>query len=235
MQLTSPKVHLSQTIHDWHRPLRIVPYRAIIYASFSKRTPMTVYVSNKQVNNTLIAYIYQRVYTRLPRRYLFVGQVNRHWGAFATRCINNRTIRHDAKGAVPIVYCLRKMLLWGSKLHSCYSISLRFYLGWSVFGDDVKNSCPALLYYMTEGWRLLRWGLGLVPAITYHCNAVPVIKQRIIIQGMRKPSINNRCHRKWYHVISSGRSWRHQPVTGMRLFCRGHMHCIEGSCFIHPK
>ena len=71
MQLTSPKVHLSQTIHDWHRPLRIVPYRAIIYASFIKRTPMTVYVSNKQINNTLIAYIYQRVYIRLPRRYLF--------------------------------------------------------------------------------------------------------------------------------------------------------------------
>ena len=27
---------------------------------------------------------------------------------------------------------------------------------------------------MTEGWRLLRWGLGVVPAITYHCSAVPV-------------------------------------------------------------
>ena len=27
---------------------------------------------------------------------------------------------------------------------------------------------------MTEGWRLLKWGLGVVPAITYHCNAVPV-------------------------------------------------------------
>ena len=44
---------------------------------------MTVYVSNKQVNNTLIAYIYQRVYIRLPRRYLLVGHVNRHWSAFA--------------------------------------------------------------------------------------------------------------------------------------------------------
>ena len=133
MQLTSPKVHLSQTIHDWHRPLRIVPYRAIIYASFSKRTPMTVYVSNKQVNNTLIAYIYQRVYIRLSRRYLFVGHVNRHWGAFAKRCINNRTIRHDAKRVVQIVYCLRKKHLCGSKLHAGYSIPLRFYLGWNAF------------------------------------------------------------------------------------------------------
>ena len=49
-----------------------------------------------------------------------------------------------------------------------------FILNGALFGDDVKNSCPALLYYMTEGW-LLRWGLGVVPAITYHCIAVPVL------------------------------------------------------------
>ena len=60
MQCTSPKVHLSRTIHDWHRPLRIVTYRAIIYASFSKRAPMTVTWSNF-VNSTLIAYIYKSV------------------------------------------------------------------------------------------------------------------------------------------------------------------------------
>ena len=49
------KVHLSKTIQDWLRPLRIVSYRAIIYASFSKRSQMTVTWSNF-VNNTLIAY-----------------------------------------------------------------------------------------------------------------------------------------------------------------------------------
>ena len=146
MQLTSPKVHLSQTIHDWYRPLRIVPYRAIIYASFSKRTPMTVYVSNKQVNKTLIAYIYQRVYIRLPRRYLFVGHVNRHWGAFAKRYINNRTIRHNAKGAVSIVHCLRKMHLWGSKLHAGYiSFLCVFILDGALFGDDVKKFVSGLI------------------------------------------------------------------------------------------
>ena len=101
MRLTSKKVHLSKTIHDWHCPLRILPYRAIIYASFSKRAPMTFTWSNF-VNNTLIAYIYmyQRVYIRLPRRdqgivYLFVGPRYRHWGAFAKRCINNRTKRRE--------------------------------------------------------------------------------------------------------------------------------------------
>ena len=54
MRLTSPKVLLSKTIHDWIHPLRIVPYRAIIYAFFSKRAQMTVTWFNF-VNNTLIA------------------------------------------------------------------------------------------------------------------------------------------------------------------------------------
>ena len=39
MRLTSPKVHLSKTIHDWLRSLRIVPYRAIIYAFFQQTRP----------------------------------------------------------------------------------------------------------------------------------------------------------------------------------------------------
>ena len=84
----------------------------------------------------------QALLTELPglNVYLFVGHVNRHWGAFAKRCINNRTIRHNAKGAVPIVYYLRKMHLWGSKLHAGYSISLRFYLGWSAFWGRCKKN-----------------------------------------------------------------------------------------------
>ena len=83
-------------------------------------------------------------------------QGNRHWGAFAKRCIDNRTIRHDAKGAMPIVYCFRTMHLWGSKSHAVYSIPLCFYLGWSAYlEDDVRNSWPALLYYMTEGGGFL--------------------------------------------------------------------------------
>ena len=52
-----------------------------------------------------------------------------------------------------------------------------YILDGALFGDDVKNSCPALLYYKmykTDGRRLLRWSLGVVPVITYHCNAVPV-------------------------------------------------------------
>ena len=49
-----------------------------------------------------------------------------------------------------------------------------FILDGALFGTMSKNSCPAVLYCMTEGWRLLRLGLGVVRAITYHCNAVPV-------------------------------------------------------------
>ena len=81
-RLISLKVHLSKTIHDWHRPLRIVPYRAIIYASFSKRAPMTVTWSNKQVNNTLIAsrqaYIYTLIYKGDQGIVHKIGPRNRH-------------------------------------------------------------------------------------------------------------------------------------------------------------
>ena len=99
-------------------------------------------------------------------------------GALAKRCINNRTIRHDAKGVTSIVYCFRKMHLWGSKSHTVYSIYSSVFLSRMehLFGDDVKNSCPALLYYMREGGGLLRWGFGVVPAIIYHCNVVPVVR-----------------------------------------------------------
>ena len=114
MQLTSPKVHLPKTMHDWLRPLPIVPYRAIIYAFFSKRAPMTVMWADF-VYNTLIAY------RRLPRRdqgvVYKIHPRNRHWSAFAEKCLNDRTMG-----------------------------------------------------------RLLRWGLGVVPAIKYHCNAVLVLR-----------------------------------------------------------
>ena len=133
MRFTSLKVHLSKTIHDWNHPLRIVPYRAIIHASFSKRALMTVTWSNKQVNNTLIAsrqaYIYTLIYIGDQGIVHKIGPRNRHWGAFAKRCINTRTIRHDAQGAVPIMYCFRKKHLWGSTSHAVYSIPLCFYLG----------------------------------------------------------------------------------------------------------
>ena len=65
------------------------PYRSIIYASFSKRTPMTIYVSNKQVSSRQ-AYIYTLIYIGDQGIvYLFVGHVNRHWGAFVMHLLAN--------------------------------------------------------------------------------------------------------------------------------------------------
>ena len=64
---------------------------------------------------------------------LYECSYNRHWGAFAEKFINNRTLRHDTKGIQPIVYCIRKIHLWGSKLHAIYSIPLCFYLGWNAY------------------------------------------------------------------------------------------------------
>ena len=153
MQLTSPKVHLSQTKHDWHHPLGIVPNRVIINASFNKRTSMTVYVSNKQVNNTLIAYIYQRVYIRLPRRYLFVGHVNRQWGAFAKRCINNRTMRRG--------WC-QSCIVWERCTFgevSCMQVIpflCVFILDGALFGDDVKKNVRPYYIIWQKGGGFLR-------------------------------------------------------------------------------
>ena len=76
--------------------------------------------------------------------------MNSNLRLLAGKCINNRKRGRSGKGAELIVYCFRKRHLWGSKLHAGYSIPLRFYLGRSAFWDDVKNSCRALLYYMTE-------------------------------------------------------------------------------------
>ena len=72
---------------------------------------MTVtWTSNKQVNNTLIAsrqaYIYTLIYIGDQGIVHKIGPRNRHWGAFAKNCINNRTMRHDAKRAVPMIRVL---------------------------------------------------------------------------------------------------------------------------------
>ena len=37
------------------------------------------------------------------------------------------------------MYCFRRRLLWGSKLHAGYSIALRFISNGALFEDDVKT------------------------------------------------------------------------------------------------
>ena len=138
---------------------------------------------------TLIAYIYQRVYIRLPRRdqgivYLFVGQGNRHWEAFAKRCINSRTIRHDAKGAVPIVYCFRKMHLWGSKSHAVYSIPLCFYLGWSAYFETMSKRRVRPYNIIGQKGRLLRWGFGGTPNHMV-CNGFEISINALCLTGSK--------------------------------------------------
>ena len=78
------------------------------------------------------------------------------------------------------MYCFRKRHLWGSKLHAGYSIPLCFYLEWSGFCDEVKKFVSGLIIvYDRRGW-LLRCGFGVVPAIIFHCNVVPVVKSKNI-------------------------------------------------------
>ena len=86
-----------------------MPSRSIIYASFSKRAPMTVRWSNKQVNNTLVAsrqaYIYTLIYISDQGIVHKSGPRNRHWGAFAKRCINNRTRRGRCQSCIVLERC----------------------------------------------------------------------------------------------------------------------------------
>ena len=45
----------------------------------------------------------------------------------------------------------------------------------ALFGDDVKTFVSGLIIMVISKMvRLPRWGLGVVQAIIYHCNAVPV-------------------------------------------------------------
>ena len=141
MRCTFPKVHLSKT-NDWHHPLRIVPYRAIFYA------PLTVTWSNF-VNNTLIASIYQRVYIRLLRRdqgivYVFLDHVT-VIGARLLKDAKNRAKRHDAKGRCQS--CIVSERCTFVEVSRMQFILFPCVLSWieRLFGDDVKNSCLALL------------------------------------------------------------------------------------------
>ena len=111
---------------------------------------------------------------------------NHDLGALAWKCINNRTRGRSRKEAELIACWFRRRYLWGSKLHSGYSIPLRFYLEGALFGDDVEKFVSGLIIIGTSIWqvgRLLRWGFGVVPAIIYYCNAVPVI----LTKSDRKP------------------------------------------------
>ena len=87
-----------------------------------------------------------------------------------------------------------------------------------------QNSCPALLYYMTEGWWLLRWGLGVVPAITYHCNAVPVLRSYFLSSFVEFRSAVQRRSRKCEKL--------RRPATGGRT-TRDHSSALEPSAQVH--
>ena len=100
------------------------------------------------VNNTLIAYV------RLPRRdqgiVYKIGPRNRHLVRLLKHpCINNRTILHDTKGVVPILYCFRKMHHWGSKWHAVSSIPRWFISDGALIWGRCQSVWPYYNGYMT--------------------------------------------------------------------------------------
>ena len=136
-----------------HRPFRIVR----LFMHFSANSPQW------RLRGPIL-YTIPWSPIRLPRRdqgiVYKLGPRNRHWDAFAEICINNRTTRHDTKGAVPIVYCFRKTQLWGSKSHAVYFIPLCFISdGALILGRCQKFVSGIIIMGIWQVRRLLRWDL----------------------------------------------------------------------------
>ena len=160
---------------------------------FQQTRPTDGYVVQfcKQYFDRLYIYIYQRVYRRLPRRdqgiVYKIWPLNRHLSTFAERCINNRTIRHDMKVAVPIVNCYRKMHLYRSKSRAVYSIPLCLITdGALIWGRCQKFVSGLIIMDIWQVGQLLRWGLRVVPAIIYHCNVVLVPQMNLYIANWER-------------------------------------------------
>ena len=182
MRRTSSKVNLSKTIHNWRHPLRIVPYLAIIYASFSKRAPMTVTWSNF-VNNTLSAYIYQRVYI-----YACLDAIK-----VLFSCLLDHETVIGARLLKDALIIARYGTMRRGRYQSCIVLErctfgevsrMQFILFLCVFISDeslIWRRCQKfvsglIIMGIWQVRRLLRWGLGVVPVIIYHINAVPVVQ-----------------------------------------------------------
>ena len=61
-----------------------------------------------------------------------IGPGNCHWSAFAEKCINNRTIRHDTKGWSQSCIVSERCTFWEvSRMQ--FILFLCFYLGWSAY------------------------------------------------------------------------------------------------------
>ena len=80
---------------------------------------------------------------------------NRHWGAFAETCKNNRTIRHDMKGRNQSCIVLERCTFGEvSRMRFILiSIPLCFYLGWSAYLGTMSKIRVLPYYngYMTGG------------------------------------------------------------------------------------
>ena len=164
MQITSPKVSPSKTIHDQLRPLPRSSSRAIIYAFSSKRAPITViWADSVCLYRSLDERSRERRKTKVDKASSgFVdilklkvgkGPSNRDRRLLAGECINNRTRGRSRKRAELIVYCFKKRHLWESHLHSGYFILCVCILDGALFGDDMKKICVRPFYnrYMTVG------------------------------------------------------------------------------------
>ena len=105
-----------------------------------------------------------------------IGLVNLNLRLLAGKCINNHTRGRSGKGRSWSCIVLERGIFGEVSCMQVIPFLCVFILDGALFGDDVKKFVTGLIsYYIIWHWWLLRWGFGVVPAIIYQCNALPVL------------------------------------------------------------
>ena len=151
-------MHLSKTIHRLAPPRRIVSYRAIIYAFFSKRAPMTVTWTNF-VNNTLIAYTVYAIKVNINTKVDHVTVIGVRLMKGALIIARYGTIRRGwHQSCIVLERCsFGEVSSMRFILFLCVSSRME-----RLFGGRCRKFVSGLIIMgIWQVERLLRWGLGV--------------------------------------------------------------------------
>ena len=74
-----------------------------------------------------------------------IGPRNRHWGAFAEKRMNNRTIRHDTKGRSQSCIVFERCTFWEVSRMQFILFLCVFISDGALIWGRCQNLCPALL------------------------------------------------------------------------------------------
>ena len=134
--------------------------------------------STSNVNKSTWRFVYFR-FLALSRSFIEttiktnrIGQDNRDFGALVGKCIHNNTRGRSRKGRIWSCFVLEECTLREVSCTQVIPFHCVFMWNGALFWGRCQKFRVGPNYngYMTG--RLLRWGLGVVPTIIYHCNTV---------------------------------------------------------------